>query len=79
MTPEPDDPRHSCTYHHVVNEECHDRTRGAYGARSSPDSAIIAAAEALKADALHTEDLSHGQLYGPVQAKNPFLPSVIQR
>jgi predicted nucleic acid-binding protein len=37
------------------------------------DGAIIAAAEALEAPILYTEDLSHGQRYGPVQAVNPFL------
>jgi predicted nucleic acid-binding protein len=37
------------------------------------DGAILAAAEALGAQTLYTEDLSHGQRYGPVQAVNPFL------
>jgi predicted nucleic acid-binding protein len=37
------------------------------------DGAIIAAAEALGASILYTEDLSHGQAYGTVTAINPFL------
>jgi predicted nucleic acid-binding protein len=37
------------------------------------DGAILAAAEALEARVLYTEDLSHGQLYGSVRAVNPFL------
>ena len=37
--------------------------------------AIIAAAEGLGATTLYTEDLSHGQRYGSVQAVNPFLPA----
>jgi predicted nucleic acid-binding protein len=37
------------------------------------DGAIVAAAEALGAPTLYTEDLSHGQRYGQVQAVNPFL------
>ena len=37
------------------------------------DGAIIAAAEVLDASVLYTEDLSHGQRYGSVQAINPFL------
>jgi len=36
------------------------------------DGAIIAAAERLGATTLYTEDLSHGQHYGSVQAVNPF-------
>lgn len=36
------------------------------------DGAIIAAAEALGAETLYTEDLSHGQIYGSVRAENPF-------
>jgi predicted nucleic acid-binding protein len=36
------------------------------------DGAIVAAAEALEAKVLYTEDLSHGQLYGSVRAVNPF-------
>jgi len=36
------------------------------------DGAIIAAAESLGAKILFTEDLSHGQNYGSVQAVNPF-------
>ena len=38
------------------------------------DGAIVAAAESLGATTLYTEDLSHGQYYGSVQAINPFLP-----
>ena len=37
------------------------------------DGAIIAAAESLGASVLYTEDLSHGQRYGSVQAINPYL------
>ena len=37
------------------------------------DGAIIAAAEALGAPLLYTEDLNHGQAYGSVTAINPFL------
>ena len=37
------------------------------------DGAIIAAAEALEAPTLYTEDLNHGQRYGHVLAVNPFL------
>ncbi|MFY9642480.1 MAG: PIN domain-containing protein [Rhodomicrobium sp.] len=37
------------------------------------DGAIVAAAEALGAPALYTEDLNHGQAYGTVTAINPFL------
>ncbi len=37
------------------------------------DGAIIAAAEALGARTLFTEDLSHGQTYGSVRVVNPFL------
>ena len=37
------------------------------------DGAIVAAAEALEAPILYTEDLSHEQRYGPVRAVNPFL------
>ena len=36
------------------------------------DSALIAAAEKLKATTLYTEDLSHGQKYGSVTVINPF-------
>ncbi|MGF1453392.1 MAG: PIN domain-containing protein [Opitutales bacterium] len=36
------------------------------------DAAILAAAEASGAAQLYTEDLNHGQHYGPVQAINPF-------
>lgn len=37
------------------------------------DGAIVAAAEALEAPILYTEDLSHGQQYGSVRVVNPFL------
>jgi predicted nucleic acid-binding protein len=37
------------------------------------DGAILAAAEALEAQVLYTEDLNHGQSYGAVRAVNPFL------
>lgn len=37
------------------------------------DAAIVAASELLGAPVLYTEDLSHGQRYGPVQVINPFL------
>lgn len=37
------------------------------------DGAIIAAAEALGASTLYSEDLSHGQNYGSVRVVNPFL------
>jgi predicted nucleic acid-binding protein len=37
------------------------------------DGAIVAAAEALEAQTLYTEDLAHGQRYGSVRAVNPFL------
>jgi predicted nucleic acid-binding protein len=36
------------------------------------DGAIVAAAEALGAPILYTEDLNHGQAYGAVTAINPF-------
>ena len=36
------------------------------------DGAIVAAAEALGAEILYTEDLNHGQMYGSVRAENPF-------
>ncbi len=39
------------------------------------DGAIVAAAEALEAATLYTEDLNHGQRYGRVRAVNPFLES----
>jgi predicted nucleic acid-binding protein len=37
------------------------------------DGAIVAAAQALSAATLYTEDLQHGQLYGSVRVQNPFL------
>jgi predicted nucleic acid-binding protein len=40
------------------------------------DAAIIAAAEALGAGTLFSEDLSHGQMYGSVEVVNPFLHEV---
>jgi len=36
------------------------------------DGAIVAAAEALGAETLYTEDLNHGQMYGSVRVENPF-------
>jgi predicted nucleic acid-binding protein len=39
------------------------------------DGAILAAAEVLEAPIVYTEDLAHGQQYGPVRAVNPFLPA----
>lgn len=36
------------------------------------DAAILAAALALGCHTLYSEDLSHGQLYGPVRVVNPF-------
>jgi len=36
------------------------------------DAAIVAAAQALEAAVLYTEDLHHGQTYGSVRAVNPF-------
>ena len=40
------------------------------------DGAIVAAAEALGAPVLYTEDLNHGQVYGTVTAINPFIEAV---
>jgi predicted nucleic acid-binding protein len=37
------------------------------------DGAIVAAAEALEASVVYTEDLSHGQRYGATRVINPFL------
>ncbi len=37
------------------------------------DALILAAAEAGNADVLYTEDLNHGQKYGAVLVRNPFL------
>jgi predicted nucleic acid-binding protein len=39
------------------------------------DGLILAAAEAGGAEVLYTEDLSHGQRYGGVLARNPFRPT----
>ena len=36
------------------------------------DAAIIAAAEALGAETLYSEDLNHGQRYGAVEVRDPF-------
>lgn len=36
------------------------------------DGAIVAAAEALEATVLYSEDLSHGQQYGATRVVNPF-------
>ncbi len=40
------------------------------------DAAILAAAEALGADTVYSEDLSHEQRYGRVRVLNPFLDGV---
>ncbi len=40
------------------------------------DGAIIAAAEAMGATTLFSEDLNHGQLYGSVEVCNPFKKSL---
>lgn len=37
------------------------------------DGAIVAAAEALGAPLLYSEDLAHGQRYGAVRVANPFF------
>jgi predicted nucleic acid-binding protein len=37
------------------------------------DGAILAAAEALGATTVLSEDLNHGQIYGAVKVINPFL------
>ncbi len=37
------------------------------------DGAIVAAAEALGAELVYSEDLGHGQRYGAVRVVNPFL------
>ncbi|MDX2416414.1 MAG: PIN domain-containing protein [Xanthomonadales bacterium] len=37
------------------------------------DGAVLAAAESISVPRLYTEDLNHGQLYGSVEAFNPFL------
>ncbi|MGH9483108.1 MAG: hypothetical protein ACRD1L_13550 [Terriglobales bacterium] len=36
------------------------------------DAAILAAAEALGAHTVYSEDLNHGQRYGQVRVLNPF-------
>jgi predicted nucleic acid-binding protein len=36
------------------------------------DGAVVAAAQALQAATLYTEDLNHNQLYGDVRVVNPF-------
>ena len=36
------------------------------------DAAVVAAAEALEADTIYSEDLNDGQLYGSVRVINPF-------
>lgn len=38
------------------------------------DAAILTAAEILGAKILYSEDLNHGQQYGPVRVCNPFRP-----
>jgi predicted nucleic acid-binding protein len=37
------------------------------------DAAVIAAAESLGATILFSEDLNHGQIYGSVRVRNPFV------
>ena len=37
------------------------------------DGAIIAAAEALDAKTVYSEDMNHGQTYGSVRVENPFV------
>jgi predicted nucleic acid-binding protein len=37
------------------------------------DAAILAAAERLGTEIVYTEDLNHGQNYGPVRVVNPFV------
>ena len=39
------------------------------------DGAIIAAAEAMGATTLYSEDLNHAQSYGLVRVLNPFVPA----
>jgi predicted nucleic acid-binding protein len=39
------------------------------------DAAILAAAEHLGAEVVYSDDLNHGQSYGPVRAINPFVQS----
>ena len=36
------------------------------------DALVLSAAQASGATTLYSEDFSHGQIYGPVQAVNPF-------
>jgi predicted nucleic acid-binding protein len=43
------------------------------------DATIIAAAHALGAKILYTEDLNDGQRYGDVQVVNPFVHDPAQR
>lgn len=43
------------------------------------DGAILAAAEALGARSLFTEDLNHGQAYGSVRVVNPFLDLITRQ
>ena len=37
------------------------------------DASIVAAAQASRATVLMTEDLSHGQSFGPLEVVNPFM------
>ena len=39
------------------------------------DGAIVAAAQALEAPVLYSEDLNHGQRYEGIEVRNPFLES----
>jgi predicted nucleic acid-binding protein len=43
------------------------------------DAAILAAAEALGAQTVYSEDLNDGQQYGRVRVVNPFLPLVMRK
>jgi predicted nucleic acid-binding protein len=38
------------------------------------DALIVHSAQVAEAEVLYSEDMSHGQLYGPVRVINPFLP-----
>ena len=40
------------------------------------DGAIVAAAEALGARTLFTEDLNHDQTYGSIRVLNPFIDTI---
>jgi predicted nucleic acid-binding protein len=40
------------------------------------DGAMLAAAQRLGAPVMYSEDLNHGQFYGPVRVIDPFLPAL---